>query len=107
MEWEDDPNPYYNPEKFGMKQVGMIDFSSGYYEFDYRVVWKHKDGTYYTARDSGCSCPTPFEDYTKLDDLHIANISELIEEARTLAKSKYYEGHPVAEWIETLRGLTT
>ena len=28
------------------------------------MVWREKDGAkMYTARDSGCSCPVPFEDY--------------------------------------------
>jgi hypothetical protein len=49
-------NIYYNPEKFGLEIVGEVDFSSGYYEFDLRVVWRKK-GTkiLLTARDSGCS----------------------------------------------------
>lgn len=57
-------NIYYNPEDFGLEVVAEIEYSSGSYEFDTRVVWKEKKGRKkFTARDSGCSCPTPFEDY--------------------------------------------
>ena len=58
------PNIYYNPEGFGLEQVASIDYSSGSYKFDTRVVWKLKGHfIFYTMRDSGRSCPTPFEDY--------------------------------------------
>lgn len=39
------------------------------YEFNTFVVWKHKSGKIYCACDSGCSCPTPFEDCHSLKDL--------------------------------------
>jgi len=76
-----DNNIYYNPDAFGLSVVAEIEYSSGYYQFDTRVVWKDKAGKLWTARDSGCSCPTPFEDY------HLGNISpldlrELISECR-------------------------
>ena len=54
---------YYSPEKHGLKPVFETDYSSESYEFDLRVIWLHEEsGRYYTARDSGCSCPCPFED---------------------------------------------
>ena len=63
-------NVHSNPEKFDLVVVDEIDYSSGSYEFDYRTVWKHTiTGKVYTARDSGCSCPSPFQDYTSLADL--------------------------------------
>lgn len=65
-------NIYYNPEHFGLEIVAEIEYSSGSYEFDTRVVWKQKSSRKcFTARDSGCSCPTPFEDY------HMGNIEPL------------------------------
>lgn len=65
-------NVYYNPEHFGLEIVAEIEYSSGCYEFDTRVVWKQKSSRKcFTARDSGCSCPTPFEDY------HMGNIEPL------------------------------
>ena len=60
-----DANLYYHPEHSGLKTVGELEYSSGSYEFDTRVVWFEASGNrLLTARDSGCSCPTPFEDET-------------------------------------------
>lgn len=65
-------NPFYNPESFtpSLELVASLSLNDDDYQFDYVALWRVK-GTrrYYTATDSGCSCPTPFEDYTKLDDL--------------------------------------
>lgn len=76
-------NIYYNPEDFGLKVVGEVEYVDGY-EFDRRVVWRHKaTGKLYTARDAGCSCPSPFEDYAKLEDLdELADMAALREEVR-------------------------
>ncbi len=59
MLYED--NPYYHPEKSGLKILWQID-TGGSYEFDMFVVWQHQDGTLWYDSDAGCSCPTPFED---------------------------------------------
>ncbi len=56
-------NIYSDPEKFGLTTIGEIDWSDGCYNFDYTVVWKREsDGKFVYAEDSGCSCPSPFED---------------------------------------------
>lgn len=84
----DKPDVYYQPEKFGLTLIDKLDYSSGNYVFDFRVVWKHKSGKFYTARDSGCSCPSPFENYTDLKDLDELSISALEKEIREeLSKS--------------------
>ena len=64
-------NIWYAPEKFGLVQFAEFEYSDGCYQFDTRVVWKDEQGQLWTARDSGCSCPTPFEDY------HLGNIDRL------------------------------
>jgi len=64
MTYDYNHNIYYNPEKHGLTVVAEIEYSSGEYEFDTRVVWRDASGKLYTARDSGCSCPTPFEEVT-------------------------------------------
>ena len=62
-------NPYYDPEACGLKQLGMMDDADSY-EFHILVLWQDvKSGKLYYAVDSGCSCPTPFEDYQSLADL--------------------------------------
>ena len=48
-------NIYYSPEKFGLTQIASIDYSTGSYEFDDRIVWQDASGKLWTDRDSGCS----------------------------------------------------
>lgn len=77
-----DKNLYYSPEAFGLTPVAEIDWSSGSYEFDLRVVWRDSNGNFYTARDSGCSCPSPFEDFSGLPELDRLDLVALEAEAR-------------------------
>jgi hypothetical protein len=55
-------NPYYAPEKLGLT---MISFDEPGLSWEYNILcfWTINDGRVFTAQDSGCSCPTPFEDY--------------------------------------------
>lgn len=66
-------NLYYNPEAANLKTIGELDRSGGSYEYDTFVVWKHSDGRIFCAEDSGCSCPTPFGDFTRLEDLTLVD----------------------------------
>lgn len=79
-----DNNVYYHPEKHGLTVVGEVEYSDGSYVFDTRVVWKHTEsGKLYTARDAGCSCPTPFENYNSLADLEIVDYDGLAAEVKS------------------------
>lgn len=62
-------DPYNNPQAFGLEIIGTLDDPEACYSFDYLIVWKHTDGRVFYAQDSGCSCPSPFEDFGSLDDL--------------------------------------
>lgn len=54
-------NPYYSPEKCGLEIFECID-TAGSYEFDMFVIWrKLDDNTLWWDTDSGCSCPSPFD----------------------------------------------
>ena len=88
------PDLYYQPEKFGLTPIAEIDYSSGSYEFDLRVVWKHESGKLYTARDRGCSCPSPFEGFLKLEDAEELSYAKLQEEIETELKDDYKEIQP-------------
>lgn len=70
-------NLYDNPEKFGLKVLGDIDWSSGYYEFDQTAVWQDELGQMYYGDDSGCSCPSPFEAHNGLEALTACTFPEL------------------------------
>lgn len=112
-----DCNPYYNPESLGLETVAELEFSDGSYQFDTLVVWRHKDsGKFYTARDSGCSCPTPFEDYCGIDKLTELNawtdlLSDVEPETERYLegqKDSYYWGNPnfpgdAASFLGTVR----
>jgi hypothetical protein len=76
-------NPYYNPEGLDLSPVGELEYSDGDYQFDTRVVWKHDSGRLYTARDAGCSCPTPFEDYCDLALLETVDYKALEAEVKS------------------------
>ena len=82
------PDVYYNPEEFGLKQLLHIDVG-GSYEFDMFTVWYDENGKLYWAADSGCSCPSPYEDYTSLDKLDTGTRRDAIEALNAWASQQY------------------
>lgn len=90
-----DTNPYYNPEALGLKLEAQLDMTKYSYTFDIRCVWSDESGQFYTAYDSGCSCPSPFEDYTTLDSLdkvpQDVSWDELRGEAKTYGSESDYD----------------
>lgn len=61
-------NIYSNPEKFGLRLVDSGDRADSY-EFDIFAVFRNiESGQLSWTKDSGCSCPTPFEEHG-VDDL--------------------------------------
>lgn len=62
-------NMYYNPEDYGLEVVGQFEWTEPNWSFDTLVVWKEKRGRYWIGEDSGCSCPTPFENITDINQL--------------------------------------
>lgn len=108
--YERDYNPYYNPDKCGLELVADVDYSDGCYQFDIRVVWRHLEtGRLLTMRDSGCSCPVPFEDYCgdPLEKLDPFNYDEIEAEVRLGGGSSSYPMHnlSVGEGMDFLRKL--
>jgi len=72
-------NPYYNPEDFGLKILGEVEWSDECYQFDKTVLWEHPDtGKLYIAHDTGCSCPSPFEEYHELAALEEVTVDGAI-----------------------------
>lgn len=62
-------NPYYSPEKCGLEIFESIDTADSY-EFDMFVIWKKlDDNTLWWDTDSGCSCPSPFDNGDNGHDL--------------------------------------
>lgn len=70
---------YTAPEEWRLRTIGQIDWSDGRYQFDLTVVWQREvDGVFMYAEDSGCSCPSPFEDLTPAGLIEIASIGEFL-----------------------------
>lgn len=59
---------YSSPEVFGLEIVFAVD-TGEQCEFDMVIVWRDDAGRFYFATDAGCSCPSPFEWATGLEDL--------------------------------------
>ena len=55
-------NPYYDPEEL---QLELLSYDEPHLSYEYNTLcfWATEDGRIYSASDSGCSCPTPFENY--------------------------------------------
>lgn len=65
-----DSNIYYSPEDFGLKIVSVLEMHEPDYDFDMTVAWQDiHTGDVYWAHDSGCSCPSPFENILEIGDL--------------------------------------
>ena len=84
----DQPNPYSDPEKCGLEIVEVHSDDTLSYEFDMIVLWRElATGKLYFASDSGCSCPSPFENYHALSDLtplegHTAEYADLVMDVK-------------------------
>ncbi len=63
-------NIYDSPENYGLKVFAEVSNPALDYEFSILVVWQDKDGNLFYAEDSGCSCPSPFEDVFEIEALN-------------------------------------
>lgn len=75
-------NLYYYPENNGLRIVSSAD-AGECYEFDIVAVFQDvESGELFIGSDSGCSCPTPFEDMTRDDLEPIKTKAEVVEYVR-------------------------
>lgn len=69
--WPEYHNPYYNPEKCGLRIIDEVHKPNLSYEFDMVILWEDfVTSKRYWQRDRGCSCPSPFENILSLNDLN-------------------------------------
>lgn len=91
------PDLYNQPEKFGIKTIGEVEWDDESYSFNITAVWQSEEDPklFYWASDSGCSCPSPFEGFTSLegdsvDEVHKGTkrdvIAFLLEELERIKK---------------------
>lgn len=61
---EYDKNVFYATDKLGLTLVDSLDQPDLDYEFNTLIAIQHvESGRVFEAQSSGCSCPTPFEEY--------------------------------------------
>lgn len=84
---------YIEPEKWGLEVVASLDTADNY-EFCMLVIWRNKQGQHYLATSSGCSCPTPFEEYSHISELTRFNKHSLseVENALKYISASYSDG---------------
>ena len=68
---------YYDPKDYGLELVGDAEEEDQCYSFCIFAVWKDAEGTLYWGDDSGCSCPSPFEDYASKNDLNNGTVQDV------------------------------
>ena len=97
---EYDRNVYYNPGASGLELVHTYDQDNLSYEYNTFIILRDvKNGNLFWARDSGCSCPTPFEDYYYNENGHNLNpitketVDELERELKDFGHADGYPAH--------------
>ena len=97
-------NPYYDTKELGFE---MISFNEPLdYAFNTLIFLATPEGQIYTAKDKGCSCPTPFEEYVGASQKEILPLLERvgsIEQAKTIFDSwnKNFDDRPILSRIES------
>lgn len=97
-------NIYYSPEAYGLTVVANIEYSDQNYCFDTRVIWRDKHNELWTARDSGCSCPTPFEEYN-LSNIDKFDKEVILSEIKKESESGYYNGDNIVDAITKIKDI--
>lgn len=106
-------NPYYETEQCGLE---MLEFNQPNmcYEFNTLCFWATAEGLIFSASDSGCSCPTPFENYCGETQTEIVQKLERVgsvTQAESIfdAWNKDFDGRPylaiserqkLADWLK-------
>lgn len=82
-------NVYRNPAAFGLEIIMEADIGESY-SFNRMVIFSDlQTGDLYFAQDSGCSCPSPFEDLISRSDL--TRVSPENMEAFEQESSRYFD----------------
>lgn len=98
-------DPYYSPEKFGLRTIGEVQWGPSCYDFDLTAVWQDvTTGALYYADDSGCSCPSPFESQGRDDLLPIDKPQTFIDHVNRRIKDMQESGYRSESDIEEAKG---
>jgi hypothetical protein len=92
-----DNNIYSNPENCGLEMIATAGEEPDY---DFSIVLFLRDkasGRYFVAYDSGCSCPSPFEDHRSVSDLtEVTTRMEAIDFLNSVESRRGWSDHGVA-----------
>lgn len=81
-------NVYYSPEKYGLTIVGEVSWAQRHHGFDFTLVLMDEKGKFWWGRDSGCSCPAPFENHEFPDNFLSGALDELIASLYLVREAK-------------------
>lgn len=84
-------NVYYEPEKFNLQIIGMMEENLSY-AFHMLVSWQHiPSGRVFWREDSGCSCPSPFEDehFASPDNTSLTEITDSFSSGEAFTQAIY------------------
>jgi hypothetical protein len=99
-------NPYSNPEIFGLVTVGSAQWGEADWNFNLTAVWRDPNtGQLYWADDSGCSCPSPFEDITDRDGLTAATKHEVLAHLAARATEPHGDALDCADLVAAIVAL--
>lgn len=77
----------YNYGEFeGLESIEQIELDGEPWSFYLIGIWQDEEGLYYLGTDSGCSCPIPFENYSRDSLTGPLTREQAIEESTSLAK---------------------
>ena len=92
-------NPYYYPDRHGLRRVAQYELSEPSWSFDTLACWVTPSGDFYLGTDSGCSCPIPFENYRGIHDMTGPLTREqALEESKNIRKSSYEPNYDPEGW---------
>jgi hypothetical protein len=95
----------YQPEKYGIKLIDEIEAERNY-DFNMVCIWQNiKTGEYRWGADSGCSCPSPFENIKQWHDLDKLPETMADFEAAVQACGSYRESPSVADKMEFIQKI--
>lgn len=89
----------------GLSFVGGLELDYEQWQFYEVGVWEDENGGLYISTDSGCSCPTPWENHTRDDLTGPLTEEEAIEEITSLwdnarDNDDYYHRSVQPEWLD-------
>ena|SRR6266487_1360075 len=93
-------NVYYNPDKCGLTLIAKVEEALSW-EYDMVIaVRDNESDKLYVVHDSGCSCPTPFEDVSSFSDMtEIRSVAD----AQSFVNS--YKSYDVADKLAFFRKI--